>query len=244
MKEYGAEVLQVFKRVRRVRGENLLVTVTRSGYNYFVTAINFEKCYECRGLIKGQQILDIIAHRPYGFDGAYSMKKRRKLHIWNHEEVLSWVARTCLLVNLPCQLPTHLVFVNLSISTPPPPPPPPKKTLLSMLSFTAPIKGLGDLGEEHAVLVVDPILGKALKGRSILSKPEEERRTLKDMRGVLEEVAPILARLPEIIRSREDAETRHKIEKAKEKKRLEREKKLLAKLAARRKSVSLERKQG
>ena len=68
MKEYGAEVLQVFKRVRRVRGENLLVTVTRSGYNYLVTAINFEKCYECRGLIKGQQILDIIAHRPYGFD--------------------------------------------------------------------------------------------------------------------------------------------------------------------------------
>ena len=113
-----------------------------------------------------------------------------------------------------------------------------------MLSFTAPIKGLGDLGEEHAVLVVDPILGKALKGRSIVSKPLEERRTLKDMSQVLEEVQPILARLPEIIKSREDAETRHKINKAKEKRRLEREKKLLARLAQRRKSVALEKLQG
>ena len=115
------------------------------------------------------------------------------------------------------------------------------RTLLSMLSFTAPIKGLGDLGEDHAVLVVDPILGKGLKGRSILSQPNVERRTLKDMSSMLDEVAPILARLPEIMKNRKEAETRYRIEKAKEKKRLEREKKLLAKLSARRKSIAMER---
>eukprot|EP00948_MAST-09A_sp_MAST-9A-sp1_P001622 g1622.t1 len=107
---YGAEVHEVYRRMQKLGSRYVLLSVTRSGYNYYFKAFDPEMVTEYHGLIRAQQIEEVIKYRP-------------KIRLWHHDDVL--------------------------------------QVLLSMITLTVPIKGLGGFEDRYKERVI--VLDKSVR---------------------------------------------------------------------------------
>jgi hypothetical protein len=86
--KYGAQVRTMYERPKIVSGKALVVRIQRAGKNWMLRGIDHSLGEVYQGLVKEQQILQLIKKYPYGRDQGYSTKRRARLYIKEHSRVL------------------------------------------------------------------------------------------------------------------------------------------------------------
>jgi hypothetical protein len=86
--KYGAQIRTMYNRCRIVSGKAIVVRVQRAGKNWMLRGIDYECGEVYQGLVKEQQVLRLIKKHRYGRDQGYTLKRRARIYVWEHQRVL------------------------------------------------------------------------------------------------------------------------------------------------------------